>query len=107
MEEQGISANTIETTGVPSAGSQEPARPPMQQAARQKETVAPKTKAPASGGNREASSPPPEQHIAAAIATFADVYKLLEEYGPSWYSSKMRRKLQTTLRSMRYFMPQD
>ena len=78
----------------------------MQHAARQKEAVTTKDKTslPASG-KLEVSSPPPEQKIASALATFADVYRLLEEYGPAWYNSKMRRKLQTSLRSVRYFIP--
>jgi hypothetical protein len=78
----------------------------MHHAVRQKETVATKAKAsPASIAKLEVSSPPSEQQITDAVATFANVYEMLEEYGPAWYSSKMRRKLQTALRSMRYFMP--
>jgi hypothetical protein len=78
----------------------------MHHAVRQKEAVATKTKmSPASIAKLEVPSPPTEQQIADAVGTFADVYEMLEEYGPAWYSSKMRRKLQTALRSMRYFMP--
>lgn len=83
------------------------ARHAMLHAARQKETVTTKDKTSLllASGKLDVSSPPPEQKIAAAVATFADVYRLLEEYGPAWYNSKMRRKLQTCLRSVRYFIP--
>lgn len=78
----------------------------MQHAARPKETVTTKSKASlAETGKLDVSLPPPEHKIADAVASFIDVYKALEEYGPSWYSSKMRRKLQTSLRSLRYFIP--
>ena len=62
---------------------------------------------PTSGGQHEVSSLPQEQQIIEAIGTFSDVYELLEEYSPAWYSSKMRRKLQTALRSLRYLMPHN
>ena len=78
----------------------------MHHAVRQKESVIPRAKAnSASIAKLEVPSPPTEQQIADAVGTFADAYEMLEEYGPAWYSSKMRRKLQTALRSMRYFMP--
>lgn len=78
----------------------------MQHAVRQKEAVPTKAKVSLTTiAKLPVSSPPSEEQIASAVGTFADVYKLLEEYGPSWYSSKVRRKLQTALRSMRYFMP--
>ncbi len=69
-------------------------------------TVTTKTKtSPTPGGQHEVSSPPQEQQIMEAIGTFSDVYELLEEFSPAWYSSKVRRKLQTALRSLRYLMP--
>ena len=36
-----------------------------------------------------------------AIKVFARVYKLLEEYGPRWYSLKLRRELRAALQSFR------
>ena len=69
-------------------------------------TVMMKAKAsPADGGKFGVSSPLQDQQIMEAIGTFSDVYELLEEYSPAWYSSKMRRKLQTALRSLRQLMP--
>ena len=59
----------------------------------------------AQSGIHEVPSPTQNQQIIDAIGTFSDVYELLEEYSPSWYSSKMRRKLQNALRAMRYLMP--
>ncbi len=58
-------------------------------------------------GKAELSSPPQEQQIAEAVGTFAEVYKLLEEYAPAWYSSKMRRRVQTALRSLRHLAPDE
>ena len=34
-----------------------------------------------------------------AIQVFAKVYKLLEEYGPRWYSLELRRELRAALKS--------
>jgi hypothetical protein len=71
-------------------------------------TVMTKAKAsPTPSGRHEVPSPTQEQQIMEAIGTFSDVYELLEEYSPAWYSSKMRRKLQTALRSLRILMPHD
>jgi len=36
-----------------------------------------------------------------AVKVFARVYKLLEEYGPRWYSLELRRELQAALKSFR------
>jgi hypothetical protein len=36
-----------------------------------------------------------------AVKVFARVYKLLEEYGPRWYSLKMRQELRAALKSLR------
>jgi hypothetical protein len=62
---------------------------------------------PTISGPHVVSSPLQEQQIIDAIGTFSDVYELLEEYSPAWYSSKVRRKLQIALRSLRYLMPRD
>jgi len=62
---------------------------------------------PTSAGQPEVSSPVQERQIMEAIGTFSDVFEMLEAYSPAWYSSKMRRKLQTALRSLRYLMPRD
>lgn len=108
MEAQGFSAKAVENVRLFSREpeTQECANQAMQHAVRQKEAVTTKAKVnPASIAKLEVSSPPSEEQIASAVGTFADVYKLLEEYGPAWYSSKMRRKLQTALRSVRYFLP--
>jgi hypothetical protein len=34
-----------------------------------------------------------------AVKVFARVYKLLEEYGPRWYSLELRRELRAALKS--------
>ena len=60
---------------------------------------------PIDDGKLGVSSASQERQIIEAIGTFSDVYELLEEYSPPWYSSKMRRKLQTALRSLRHIMP--
>ena len=36
-----------------------------------------------------------------AAQVFVKVYKLLEEYGPRWYSLDLRRELQAALKSFR------
>ena len=36
-----------------------------------------------------------------AIEVFAKVYKLLEEYGPRWYSLELREELRAALKSFR------
>jgi len=36
-----------------------------------------------------------------AVKVFARVYKLLEEYGPRWYSLELRRELRAALKSFR------
>jgi hypothetical protein len=36
-----------------------------------------------------------------AVKTFAKVFKLLEEYGPRWYSLELRQELQAALKSFR------
>jgi hypothetical protein len=33
-----------------------------------------------------------------AVQVFARVYKLLEEYGPRWYSRELRRELRAALK---------
>jgi hypothetical protein len=37
-----------------------------------------------------------------AMKIFAKVYKLLEEYGPRWYSLKLRQELRTALKSLHH-----
>jgi len=66
-----------------------------------------KAKASPTEGGHDVSSPPQEQQIADAVGTFEDVYNLLEEYSPGWYSSKVRRKVQLALRSLRHLTPSD
>ena len=36
-----------------------------------------------------------------AVKVFAKVYRLLEEYGPRWYSIELRRELRAALKSFR------
>ena len=36
-----------------------------------------------------------------ALQVFARVYKLLEEYGPRWYSLSLRQELRAALKSFR------
>jgi len=36
-----------------------------------------------------------------AVQVFARVYRLLEEYGPRWYSLKLRQELRAALKSFR------
>ena len=36
-----------------------------------------------------------------AAQVFAKVYKLLEEYGPRWYSLALRQELRSALKSLR------
>lgn len=36
-----------------------------------------------------------------ALQVFAKVYKLLEEYGPRWYSLELRQELRAALKSFR------
>ncbi len=38
---------------------------------------------------------------AEAVKVFARVYKLLEEYGPRWYSLELRHELRAALKSFR------
>jgi len=38
---------------------------------------------------------------AEAVKVFARVYRLLEEYGPRWYSLEMRQELRAALKSLR------
>jgi hypothetical protein len=38
---------------------------------------------------------------AEAVKVWARVYKLLEEYGPRWYSLELRHELRTALKSLR------
>jgi hypothetical protein len=35
-----------------------------------------------------------------AVKVFARVYKLLEEYGPRWYSLELRREFRDALKSL-------
>jgi hypothetical protein len=37
-----------------------------------------------------------------AMKTFAKVYKLLEEYGPRWYSLELRQELRTALKALHH-----
>lgn len=45
-----------------------------------------------SRGGRERDQKPAE-----AQRVLADVYQLLEDYAPTWYSTELREKLQTAL----------
>jgi hypothetical protein len=41
-----------------------------------------------------------EQNPTEVHRVLADVYQLLEEYAPTWYSTEIREKLQTALESL-------
>jgi hypothetical protein len=43
-----------------------------------------------------------KRHRSEALQVFARVYKLLEEYGPRWYSLNLRQELRAALRSFRH-----
>jgi len=43
-----------------------------------------------------------KQRRSDAVQVFARVYRLLEEYGPRWYSLKLRQELRDALRSLRH-----
>ena len=40
-----------------------------------------------------------KQRQAEAVEVFANIYGLLEEYGPAWYSSSLSRKLRAALKT--------
>lgn len=42
-----------------------------------------------------------KRHRSEALQVFARVYKLLEEYGPRWYSLSLRQELRAALNSFR------
>lgn len=42
-----------------------------------------------------------KRHRSDALQVFARVYKLLEEYGPRWYSLRLRQELREALKSFR------
>ena len=52
--------------------------------------------------NRRVNLPPVKgfkQRRSEAVHVFARVYKLLEEYGPRWYSLELRRELRSALKA--------
>jgi hypothetical protein len=55
------------------------------------------------GGSKRRVKLPPvnglKRRKTDAAKVFARVYKLLEEYGPRWYSLELRRELQAALKS--------
>jgi hypothetical protein len=42
-----------------------------------------------------------KRHRSEALHVFARVYRLLEEYGPRWYSLSLRQELRAALKSFR------
>jgi len=42
-----------------------------------------------------------QRRRAEAVKVFARVYRLLEEYGPRWYSLKLRQEVRAALKSFR------
>jgi hypothetical protein len=38
---------------------------------------------------------------AAAVEALAELYELLEEYGPSWYTEEMHNRAEVALRTLR------
>jgi hypothetical protein len=52
--------------------------------------------------NRRISLPQgksPKRRRSDAVRVFARVYRLLEEYGPRWYSHDLRQELRAALKS--------
>ena len=42
-----------------------------------------------------------KRHRSEAVQVFTRIYKLLEEYGPRWYSINLRQELRAALKSFR------
>jgi hypothetical protein len=40
------------------------------------------------------------QAIAGAVRVLTDIYQLLEEYSPVWYSPNLRQRIQVALKSL-------
>jgi hypothetical protein len=51
-----------------------------------------------SGDSRGMTELPDSRPLQAALS---EVYELLEEYGPHWYSEELRRRIQSALNSFR------